>query len=80
MECNMDIVRQTACLDFNPVIVKNYAFLWNSTTAGRVSDIKQIIFYSLRDHLAYSVYFENHISLKPILKGRIQSCKLDCCV
>ena len=34
----LDIMRQTACLDVNPIIVDGYASLFNCTTAVRASD------------------------------------------
>ena len=34
----LDIMRQTACLVVNPIIVDGYASLFNCTTAVRVSD------------------------------------------
>ena len=35
---NLDIMRQTACLVINPIIVDGYASLFNCTTAVRASD------------------------------------------
>ena len=35
---SLDIMRQTACLVVNPIIVDGYASLFNCTTAFRVSD------------------------------------------
>ena len=35
---NLDIMRQTACIDVNPIIVDGYASLFNCTTAVRASD------------------------------------------
>ena len=35
---SLDIMRQTACLVFNPIIVDGYASLFNCTTAVRASD------------------------------------------
>ena len=35
---NLDIMRQTACLVVNPIIVDGYASLFNCTTAVRASD------------------------------------------
>ena len=35
----MNIMRQTACLMFNPVTVNNFAALFNCTPAGRASDL-----------------------------------------
>ena len=34
----LDVLRQTACLVFNPIKVNNFAFLFNCTTVGRASD------------------------------------------
>ena len=36
--CGMDIMRQSACLVFNPVTVNNFASLFNCTPVGRASD------------------------------------------
>ena len=35
---NIDILRQTACLVVNPIKVNSFAYLFNCTTVGRVSD------------------------------------------
>ena len=35
---NIDVLRQTACLVVNPIKVNGYAYLFNCTTVGRVSD------------------------------------------
>ena len=35
---SLDVMRQTACLVVNPVIVDGYASLFNCTTAARASD------------------------------------------
>ena len=35
---SLDIMRQTACLVVNPIIVDGYASLFNCTTAVRASD------------------------------------------
>ena len=35
----MNIMRQTACLMFNPVTVNNFPALFNCTPAGRASDL-----------------------------------------
>ena len=35
---NINIMRQSACLVFNPFMVNNFASLFNCTTMGRVSD------------------------------------------
>ena len=34
---NMDIVRQSACLDANTIMVYSYGFLFNCTTEGQAS-------------------------------------------
>ena len=36
--CSLDIVRRTACLVVNPIIVDGYALVFNCTTAVRASD------------------------------------------
>ena len=35
---NINIMRQSACLVFNPIRVNNFAFLFNCTPVGRASD------------------------------------------
>ena len=35
---NINIMRQSACLVFNPITVNNFAFLFNCTPVGRASD------------------------------------------
>ena len=35
---NINIMRQSACLVFNPIMVKNFASLFNCTPVGRASD------------------------------------------
>ena len=35
---NLDIMRQSACLVFNPITVYSYGFLFNCTTVGQASD------------------------------------------
>ena len=35
---NINIVRQSACLEFNPITVNNFASLFNFTPVGRASD------------------------------------------
>ena len=37
---SLDIMRQTACVVVNPIIVDGYASLFNCTTAARASDSK----------------------------------------
>ena len=36
--CNINIMRQSACLVFNPITVNNLASLFNCTPVGRTSD------------------------------------------
>ena len=35
---NLDVMRQSACLVFNPITVYSYGFLFNCTTMGQASD------------------------------------------
>ena len=35
---NLNVMRQSACLIFNPIIVDNYAAFFNCTPVGRASD------------------------------------------
>ena len=35
---NLNVMRQSACLVFNPIIVDNYVTFFNSTLVGRASD------------------------------------------
>ena len=35
---NIDVLRQTACLVFNPIKVNSFAYLFNCTSVGRASD------------------------------------------
>ena len=35
---NLNVMRQSACLDFNPIMVDNYAAFFNCTQVGRASD------------------------------------------
>ena len=35
---NLDVMRQSACLDLNPITVYSYGFLFNCTTLGQASD------------------------------------------
>ena len=35
---NMNIIRQSVCLVFNPITVNNFASLFNCTPVGRASD------------------------------------------
>ena len=36
--CNINVLQQTACLVVNPIMVGNFAFLFNCTPVGRTSD------------------------------------------
>ena len=35
---NIDVLRQTVCLVVNPIKVNNFAYLFDCTTIGRISD------------------------------------------
>ena len=35
---NLNVMRQSACLVFNPIMVDNYAAIFNCTPVGRASD------------------------------------------
>ena len=35
---NLNVMRQSACLDFNPIMVDNYAAFLNCTPVGQTSD------------------------------------------
>ena len=35
---NLNVIRQSACIVFNPIMVDNFAVFYNSTPVGRVSD------------------------------------------
>ena len=35
---NLNVMRQSACLAFNPIMVDNYATFFNCTPASRASD------------------------------------------
>ena len=35
---NLNVMRQSACLDFNPIMVDNYVAFFNCTPVGRASD------------------------------------------
>ena len=35
---NLNVMRQSACLVFNPIMADNYAILFNCTQVGRASD------------------------------------------
>ena len=35
---NLNVMRQSACLVFNPIAVDNYAAFFNCTPVGRASD------------------------------------------
>ena len=36
--CNIDVLRQTACLAVGPIKVNSFAYLFNCMTIGRASD------------------------------------------
>ena len=36
--CNINVIRQTACLVLNPIKVNSFAYLFNCTMVGRTSD------------------------------------------
>ena len=38
VEYNLDIMRQSACLVLNPIMVYSYGFLFNCTMVGQASD------------------------------------------
>ena len=38
ISCNINVLKQTACLVVNPITVGNFAFLFNWTLMGRTSD------------------------------------------
>ena len=38
IDCNIDVLRQTACLVVNPIKVNNFAYLFECTTVGWASD------------------------------------------
>ena len=40
---NINIMRQSACLVFNPITVNNFASLFNCTPVGRASDSMMIV-------------------------------------
>ena len=37
---NLNVMRQSACLVFNPIMVDNYAAFFNCTPVGRASDVR----------------------------------------
>ena len=39
---NLNVMRQSACLVFNPGIIDNYAVFFNCTRVGRASDSKMV--------------------------------------
>ena len=43
---NLDIMRQSACLVLNPIMVYGYGFLFNCTTVGQASDSMTALTYS----------------------------------
>ena len=40
---NINVLQQTACLVVNPIMVGNFAFLFNCTPVGRISDSMLIL-------------------------------------
>ena len=40
---NLGIMRQSACLVFNPITVHSYGFLFNCTTVGQASDSMMVL-------------------------------------
>ena len=40
---NIDVLQQTACLVVNPIMVGNFAFLFNCTPVGRTSDFMMVL-------------------------------------
>ena len=40
---NINVLLQTACLVVNPIMVGNFAFLFNCTPAGRISDSMMVL-------------------------------------
>ena len=38
VEYNLDVIRQSACLVLNPIMVSSYVFLFNCMTVGQASD------------------------------------------
>ena len=43
---NINIMRQSACLVFNPIMVNNFASLFNCMSVGRVSDSAMAFYFS----------------------------------
>ena len=39
---NINVLQQTACLVVNPIMVGNFAFLFNCTPVGRTSDFMMV--------------------------------------
>ena len=44
---NINVLQQTACLVVNPIMVGNFAFLFNCTLVGRTSDSMTVPIYLL---------------------------------
>ena len=40
---NINVLQQTACLVVNPIAVGNFAFLFNCTPLGRISDSLKVL-------------------------------------
>ena len=43
MGYNINVLQQTACLVVNPIMVGNFAFLFNCTPVGRTSDFMMVL-------------------------------------
>ena len=41
--CNLDVIRQSACLVLNPITIYSYGFLFNCTAVGQVSDSMTVL-------------------------------------
>ena len=46
IEYNLNVMRQSACLVFNPIMIDNYAAFFNCTPVGRASDSTGVFFGS----------------------------------
>ena len=54
----MDIMRQSACLVVNPIMVYNYGFLFYCTTVRQTSDSQWLRLFSFRRRCSKSVFME----------------------
>ena len=43
VEYNLDVMRQSACLVLNPIMVYNYSFLFHCMTVGQASDSMMVL-------------------------------------